>query len=139
MASRNGRGCPLISVVVGAVLLSSIAIDSLPSDLPGHEIFNVSWDLTLTARIRMTRNHHEKYMMISGYPYQRCCSDQTWRNGFDSCMPALLPMHKQWLLLHQSISISEFRGTQVPCLCQQIDSDHAPGSNHPQENLDFPS
>ena len=31
------------------VLLSSIAIDSLPSDVSGQEVFTVPWDLTLSA------------------------------------------------------------------------------------------
>ena len=31
------------------MLLSSIAIDLLSSDLSGPEVFTVSWDLTLTA------------------------------------------------------------------------------------------
>ena len=39
----------MISVVGGGVLLFSIAIDSLPSDLSGPEVFIVSWDLKLTA------------------------------------------------------------------------------------------
>ena len=40
------------------MLLSSIAIDSLPSDLSGPEVITVPWDLTLTAHtqeVLMTR------------------------------------------------------------------------------------
>ena len=69
LASHRGRGRASISVVGGPMLQSSIAIDSLPSDLSGPEVVAISWDLALIAHTQ------EKHMTISGHHYQRCCSD----------------------------------------------------------------
>ena len=128
---RRGKGWPSISV--------SITIDSLPSYLPGTEVIAISLDLTLPAHtqeilMRSARRLRVISIKVAALTRYRETDLNHVRQRLHRCADSRCYYASPFLFWN-------FETIERRCqqMMLQIHPDHAPGSNHPGEDLDCPS